>query len=342
MSLETEDSVASGYVRTLSLNPTHSSAWLGLSEVLLEAGAPERASAALDRALELSPLSIAFLWDSSILAFRLGRVDEALERLSVVAAVDDRRRGRVFEVVWDVVGDPQVILDEVVTDKSLIGYYNFLLHRNKAEEALMVWPRVRAHGEYTPGLAHVLVSRMLGSGRVSDALDVWNGAYGADGWRSGVWNGGFEAPLLNAGFGWTVGNHDWVSITLDSSRAHEGKRSIKLSFYGSVGFHGRELQQTLPVEPGARYSFDSHIATSGLGDITELRWVLSCEGLSESTEALSGTRAWTPVGVEFEAPEGCGFVVAVLEVKRRRGMRQRHGGEAWIDSVVLRRAESGE
>jgi len=156
------------YVSSLELNPLLSSSWLGLTEMFVENaglreghfnmsqytvsgralgrsqnGEKQKALATLRRLSELTPKSIAYLWEGSMLALRLGDKSVAMKSLRIVAKVDPGRRKRVFDICWEIIGDPELILNNVISDGVLPSYLSYLISKDKLDETFPVWKRMK-------------------------------------------------------------------------------------------------------------------------------------------------------------------------------------------------------
>src|SRR3990172_6986553 len=144
------------YISSLELNPLLSSSWLGLTEMFVEnaglreghlggsqIGEKQKALATLRRLSELTPKSIAYLWEGSMIALRLGDKSMAMKTLGIVAKADPGRRKRVFDICWEIIGDPELILNNVIGDEVLPSYLSYLISKDKLDETFPVWKRMK-------------------------------------------------------------------------------------------------------------------------------------------------------------------------------------------------------
>ncbi len=73
-------------------NPLMAVSWLGLSELYIDSGREADSETALRMAQGMMQSSPGLLWESSMLAFRLGDNDLALDNLRVVAEADPTKK----------------------------------------------------------------------------------------------------------------------------------------------------------------------------------------------------------------------------------------------------------
>ena len=335
------DEITREYVHTLALNPVYSQAWLGLSEILFEQGKEKAALRALDCSLELSPLSIAFLWDSAIVAFILGRNDVAIKNLSIVAKMAENRRWRVFEVAWEVLDDGELIYDSILTDESRTRYFDFLVHTNRFDKALSMLEKVERENLPAESMER-LVNLLIAEGRIEEAKSVWNQIINTDSFHTGLWNGSFENELLDFGFGWRGNKYDELSVSLDFEKTFEGSSSLRISLFRDAQGGGFvPIYQAIPVDSGALYRFGSYVATERWSSKNKIVWSLACEGLNLAVDSYKQSTDWTHIGVEFDTPAVCKVLFLRLYVSKAEDAFGSLSSSVWIDAVELERVSIG-
>lgn len=324
------------YVTSLRHNPLHSASWLGLTETYIESGEEDKARITLLRALELIPSSIGFLWESSLLAFSLGDVDLALDNLRVVAQADPWRRKSVFDLCGQIVSDPNLILEKVVTDEILGDYLKYLIRADKQHETYSVWERLEARGKITPEFTLPYVDYLLRKGDSENAKTVWTVLYPGLGNNSLVWNGSFEVDSIGRGLDWRIGRPEGVDIDFDYSNKTRGDRSMKITFVGKNNIDFHHVSQAVPVDPNSNYLLTSDISTRDITTRNGIRWEVYCnKGMNEFSETYTGTIDWTTARISFVTPHDCNVIHVRLRRIKSRKLDNLISGEAWIDNVNL-------
>jgi hypothetical protein len=330
-----EDQVQDLYINSLQHNPLHSPSWLGLAELYSESGEEDKARITLRRAFELIPSSIGLLWESSLLAISLGDLDLALDKLRVVAQADPQRRKRVFDLCGQIVSDPNLILQRVVTDEILGDYLNYLISTDKQRETYPVWVRLKASGEATPESILKYVDYLLRKGDSGGAKRIWAGLYPDSKNNSLVWNGSFEMDSVGRGLDWRIGKPEGADIEFDYENKTRGDRSVKITFSGKNNIDFHHLSQSVPVDPDSNYLLTLDISTRDITTRNGVRWQIYCEGMNEFSETYTGTIDWVTAHISFVTPHDCNVVHIRPRRIRSRRLDNLISGEVWIDNVNL-------
>ncbi|HXG31370.1 MAG TPA: carbohydrate binding domain-containing protein [Thermodesulfobacteriota bacterium] len=325
------------YVRSLELSPLFSSSWLGLTEVFAENGEKQRALITLKRAVELSPFYISRLWEASILALRLGFQPMAIESLRTVAKADPARRERVFDVCWELINDPDLILKAIVTDDSLPSYLRYLISRGRLKETFPVWDRMKKIGMVSKEIASYYMDFLIARDESSMALSIWTDMFGRGKDNSLVWNGGFESDPMGT-FDWKIKDVDGVKVTFDSGQRFEGNYSLKLRFDGEHNVDFYHISQIVPVEPDTDYILTSYVATMKITTKNGIGWEVFCYpriNMTKSTDPVVETTGWRRVELSFHTPSDCRAVVIRLRRYKSNRIDKYISGTAWVDDVKL-------
>jgi hypothetical protein len=335
------------YVDSLELNPLLSSSWLGMAEMLVENsaadeapgptrnGEKDKARAALGRLSELTPNSIAYLWEGSILALRLGDTTMAMKDLRTVAKADPRRRTRVFDMCWKVIGDPDPILQNVVSDEVLPSYLSYLISKDRLNETYAVWNRMGEKKIDHEDSELRYVDFLLKRGDVDMAAVVWNKVFPGAKNDSLVWNGSFENEPVGRGFDWRIGKVEGVKIDFDAAKKTNGEKSLRLKFSGENNVNFSQVSQIIPVEPGSDYTLTSNISTEDITTRNGIGWEVICNGMREKSETVTGTVDWIDNDLTFTTPPDCRFINLRLRRFKSNKLDKYISGTAWVDNVNL-------
>ena len=148
------------YQEALRSNPLDSTSWLNLGRLYLQLDRSREADRALSLAVRLAPGDPALVWEAAVSYLEAGQLPEALRALTRFIAVssesNDSARG--YDLARRLLS-PDGVLDRVIP--AGVTYYtqyaNYLLDRNRREEALRVWDRLkelaaRSHERIDPNL----------------------------------------------------------------------------------------------------------------------------------------------------------------------------------------------
>lgn len=332
------------YIKSLYSNPLLTSSWLGLAELYAENGKSERARLALKQALKLAPSSMGHLWEGSILALRLGDYNLAAHSLKRVAEADPSRRKRVFDISWQQIGDPDLILERIITDEILPSYLKYLISTNRLEETLPVWEKMKQKGSISKPTTFSYIDYLIRRGESSKALAIWRGLFHKRDDQHLVWNGGFEEKPIGRGFDWRVRKVEEVKIDFDSKKFFAGKRSLRLTFSGEHNVNFAHISQVVPVDPDSHYLLTSFIATDEITTRNGVSWEVYCYpkgNMRKSTDPITGTNGWRKIGLNFHTPSDCNSVVIRIRRFKSNKLDRYISGTAWIDEVKLIKLRTG-
>jgi hypothetical protein len=230
---------------------------------------------------------------------------------------------------------------EIVPDRPqvLLDYVVFLMNLNELDEvtpiakrALTARPR---QGDDLGLLARMpqeisrVVDRLVGTGRLQPALDLW-GRIREAGWTdlaipsgsSPLSNGDFRKPISGHGFDWMVVPLNGVSIRQLGENA-----GVSISLDGSQPETCQLLLQYLPLSPKHRYRMTWEMRADDANEPSGLNWHIlkitseiesaSLTGLTSSdlSEAGGHSKAW-----EFTVPSDAAVSILSLDYSRPLGV----------------------
>lgn len=145
--------------------------------------------------------------------------------------------------------------------------------------------------------------------------------------ENGMPNGSFEETDGNQPTGWKT--HVWGGQAEFhvSDRARAGRRSVLVA---SEEGADAAWYAVVPVRPFSKYRLTAWIRTEAVEPLDGQGALLNLHGRRERTQALTGTRDWTPVEMEVETGAD-----DLLQVNCLLGHFGRAKGRAWFDDVRL-------
>ncbi len=338
------------YQRALALDPRSSNTWTDLADAHEELGNMVKAREAFQQAQEAYPISAEVAWRYANFLFRRGEHREAFAQIRRTVAADPSRAAAALTICWRADQNIDAILDEALP--ASVPVYLDAIRTLSGERAgsatLEIWKRLAA---LRPKLelkdVFPFLDELVAEGLVPEAHAVWNSAVElagagqpeppADG--SLVWDGGFEAPFADGGFGWRWTPHPGVEFAFDSGTKHSGTRSLRIAFEGGENLSFGNLVQYVVVEPGKTYQFSAYFKTDEITTDRGLGFAVfdprSPGTTGRLTADLTGTQPWTRIALTFTA--GANTRVAAIALRRvpSEKLDNKLQGTVWVDDVSL-------
>lgn len=289
--------------------------WIELGRAYEQAEKPESAERAFARAVELAPTYTFPHWQFGNFYLRQNRSEEAFSELRKTTERSVLYREQVFSLAWDYFDkDPQKV-EELAADTPDVRATLALFYaaRGSADNALRIWNTL---GEEDKA-RHLDVAGRIARGlfekrrfRESLAFSVQTGI-DPEAQVEAVTNGGFEKFIgtpEDTLFGWRVLKSEGkLDILPDSSVKYEGGRSLRIAFKGYAKAELNNVVQYIAVQPGARYRLSFMVRTDNLrsGGPPMVQIISGTEnvGIAASEPFTAGSADWTPVNIEFTAPD---------------------------------------
>jgi len=330
------------YLTAITNNPLNSSAWMGLSDAYLEEGDFVKSRNALMRGIDISDHYIARLWESSILAMRLGEEDLAINNIKIVAKYDPDRRVRMFDTAWLLFNDSEMIFNDVVSESLINEYFKYLIDRHKINEAIYVWDKIEKNEiPFDNKVFNYFLSSLLRYKMVSNAFSVWseNTNYVFDDSNS-IINGNFENELQDSVIGWSINGGPGFEVTHETYQPLYGDGSMKIVFNGEENIDFRHISQILPVSPNTEYEFSLVMSTNDITTKNGIGWEVYCFDDYKkfaNSEFLNGTNQKKALNLRVITPDNCNSIILVLRRYKSYKLDNKLSGSLLVDNVVLKR-----
>jgi len=147
-------------------------------------------------------------------------------------------------------------------------------------------------------------------------------------------NGTFNLDVLNGGFDWQYQKQAGVTLTLDPTDFHSGRRSLLVSFDGP-GITDAGFYQFVAVQPNTTYDFTAYYKNGELegagGPHLTVQDMYTLAVYFDSDE-LKEAGFWKSVDGEFTTGPDCKLVVVHI---RRLPEGSPIRGKLWIDDFHL-------
>jgi len=318
-----------------------------LARVLADSGRPDEAEREFRRAIELAPAYAACRWYYGNFLLRQGRGDEALAEFTR-AASDPLYRSQVLGLVWDYTREVATI-ERIAGDgpENLAYLAAFLANHDRPAEAMAAWDRLPDEEKRSRSAeAHAISAALIGKHRFNTALYFAHAAGDdPDAKPEAVTNASFESsidPGEQASFGWHIVRNDpKLDLAVDDKVAHDGRRSLRLTFRGSARPEIFNASQTVAVSPGARYRLTFWLRTENLRAASppfiDVATGDEAKSLGRTQPFPNGTNEWRQMLVEFAVPaDADGIEIRTLR-SGCNGDDCPVTGILWYDDLVLTR-----
>jgi hypothetical protein len=309
------------------------------------AGDSEAVRERLRLAVALEPGDADLRWDSAMLALRAGLVDEALGYLRDFVRLRPRRVAKAVLTGRRWLPEPGALVERLVGDQRE-ALERLLVKAARWQDwdlAAAVWERLPEEARTAPDLAGRYGRRLVGAGRMDEAVAVTRAAR-PDTKAEAITNGGFERALDEAlAFEWRRRAPDGATIERDDGEAATGDASLRLTFDGEHNLRGRLLWQNVAVTPGATYRLTGQWRSDALTTRSLPYWQVIARG-EEGWQQVArleapryGSWRWQSFEAELTVPEG----VTRIQIRLRRNatdaLDRFIGGDLYVDDLALAR-----
>jgi tetratricopeptide (TPR) repeat protein len=342
-----DPATAVGYYRSaVQLNPHSAGYWFDLASAYQILGDVVNQTAALERAIEADPMTPDVAWQAANLYLVQGQNAKALHEFSVVMANDSSLADVSIRLCWRV--DPNVdsLLSNVVphTAEAYIALLQLLEAQPNDLGTSKVWDDlVDTHQRFSLQDLKEYIRFLINHKEVDQAVAAWKKAVPAFGLASYlptaknlIVDPRFSLEVLNAGFDWQYSKQTSVTLTLDPSDFHVGRRSLLIAFDGP-GISDAGIFQLIAVQPNTTYDFSAYYKNGELmegagGPHLTIQDMYTQVVYYDSDELKDAAGFWKSLDGEFTTPPDCKLVV--LHVRRiPEGSPIR--GKLWVDDFRL-------
>ena len=335
--------------QVMAANPAEGRAFIEMALLRLARGEGERADALARQAVRLLPAFVPVRMQAANYWVMRGNWEAAMENWEAALITDPSLGRKVFPVMLGMAGTAQ--------GRSLLAglaaepppwWESFFSHVATHSETLeplqaLFGMRLASEVPVSEQERRNYVARLLEEGEWAEAFLVWVNGLNEEQRKQlgGLYNGGFEMPLSNEGFGWRVTiRKKLVNIRRQSSYGIQGDKALHLIFRGGE-FHFRHLHQLLFRRPGI-HEFNGTYRVDRLRGRGGLKWRVYCAGdpsrLLGESKVMLGLGEWEPVSFRFTVPEEpeCAAQILRLESTGRSSYDHKLAGDIWLDGLSVR------
>ncbi len=336
------------YRAAVQLDPHSARYWFDLASAYQVLGNVSAQTDALEHAIKADPTTPDVAWEAANLYLVQGEDEKALREFRVVLENDPSLANSAMQLCWRIKPDADALLTDVVPARAqaYIAFLSLLMTKQETAATMKVWDALVATQEHFEQRYLFEYFRYLILHKsVDEAFQVWREGAGRFGYSSYVpiahnliVNGTFDLDILNGGFDWQYQKQRSVTLTLDPSDFHGGRRSLLVTFDGP-GVTDAGIYQFVPVQPNTAYEFSAYYKNGDLegagGPHFTLQDFYTSAVLYDSDE-LKDAAFWKSATGEFTT--GADSRLLLLHIRRLpEGSPIR--GKLWVDDFRLVRKQ---
>jgi hypothetical protein len=314
------------YQQAVRWNPHDSRSWIGLADIYGASGDAAHQSAAIDEAIAHAPTSPEVAWVAANLNVAQGETARALREFHIVLLSGSENSAYAVQMAWRINPDVDSLLRDVIPADpgSYLSFLLFLMSKKDTEGTLKVWDAlVSLKQPVEANRVFDYIRYLLARNDADDAPVVWRQAtslIGAGAYLPSssnlIVNPNFNMDVLNGGFDWQYHKQSSVTLTLDTNERHDGHRSLSITFDGP-GVSEAGIYQVIAVRPNTTYRFSGYYKNTQIdgagGPHLGLQDLYSSQSYFLSSE-LKDAPDWKYAEGEFTT--GPDTKILVLRVRR--------------------------
>jgi len=332
------------YRAAVQLNPHASRYWFDLASAYQVLGNVSAQTAALERAIQADPTTPDVAWEAANLYLVQGEDEKALREFRVVLENDQSLANSAMQLCWRIKPDVDALLAQVVPARAqaYVAFLTLLMAKQETAATAKVWDALMATRDpFEERTLFEYFRYLILHKDVDEAYVAWKEGASRFGLTSYIpmahnliVNGDFGLDVLNAGFDWQYEKQQSVTLTLDPSDFHGGRRSLLITFDGP-GVKDAGIYQFVPVQPNTAYEFSAYYKNGELegagGPHFTLQDFYTSAVLYDSDE-LRDAGFWKSATGEFTT--GADSRLLLLHIRRLpEGSPIR--GKLWVDDFRL-------
>ncbi|HUA13866.1 MAG TPA: carbohydrate binding domain-containing protein [Verrucomicrobiae bacterium] len=335
---------AAYYKEAVQLNPHSARYWFDLASAEQVLGDTASQTSALEHAIEADAMTPDVAWEAANLYLVQGQDDKALREFRVVMANDPSLVSSAIQFCWRLEPDVDALLRDIVPHNAdaYVAFIALLESKQVVGGTFKVWDALMETQErFQLSRVYEYLQFLILHKQVDQSVRVWEQAANRFGLSSYlpsqsnlIVNAKFDLPVLDGGFDWQYQKQRAVTLTLDPSDFHAGRRSLQIAFDGP-GISDAGIYQFIAVQPNTTYDFSSYYKNSefeGAGGPHFTIQDMYTKTVYYESDELKDAAFWKAAEGEFTTGPDCKLVVLHL---RRLPEGSPIRGKLWIDDLRL-------
>ena len=336
------------YRSAVQLNPHSARYWFDLASAYQVLGDTASQTSALEHAIEADPTTPDVAWEAANLYLVQGESEKALREFHVVLGNDASLAGAAIQYCWRLKPDVDTLLRDVVPPRAdaYIAFLALLIGKQETAGTAKVWNALmNVHQPFEMRNAFEYFRYLILHKDVDQALQVWQDTTSRFSLLSYlpsssnlIVNGNFSLDVLNGGFDWQYQKQSGVTLTLDPSDFHSGRRSLMITFDGP-GINDAGLFQFISMQPDTTYEFSAYYKNGEMEGAGGPHFTIQdaySQAVYYDSDELKEAGFWKSANGEFTTSAECKLVI--LHIRRLpEGSPIR--GKLWVDDFHLARKQ---
>lgn len=283
------------------------------------------------------------------LLVRKGKLGESLEELRMAVAANNELLPGTLDLLWRVsngdVAAVRAVSGSAASTRLTLA--QFLLKASRPTEAAEVFGSIdRSDRLASAKDSAAFLNSLIAAGKFESASKLWCELAGRGDHPASISNSSFESDILRdfSQFDWNFGRSEYARLAIDAATARTGSRSLRIEFRDRDTTRlDEEIQQLVPVKPGARYRLECFVKTSGfespegpkvvVTDRSSPNWIAASEPVTQ------GSHDWQRMTFEFVAPQSSSGEMSAVVVSIKRKPRFSYDeptrGTVWFDDFSM-------
>lgn len=330
------------------LEPLSHRAWSDVARSYEQVNQPTQATAAHQMAIRLAPNFFRPHWMYANFLLRQGQLASALAAFRRVVEIDPRSGEAVCQTLWQATGgDVGAVAQfgrELQSAAAQWGISQCLAQRGHYRPSIELWRAMPAADPLKVEAGSWLLASFREAKQWPYLNEVWREVIRLEHPQTTaadelLWNGGFEQNPIRYGFDWVMSGTEQVEARVDTTTAHQGRRSLLLNFkrHRDVFYDG--VSHDFAVSPLARYRLQFYYKTDGVPANHGVAVVLSDlehpERFRVQSGPLSTPREWMQAEMELTTPAETRFIRLMLVRWVGEKVYDYIEGRVWFDSFTF-------
>ncbi len=334
------------FEQTVRFAPNDYRYWIELGRVYEQSEQFDKAEKAFQEAIRLAPNYSVVHWQIGNFYLRQGRETDAFAELRKSAESSALYGEQVFSIVWEYFDKDTARLEQLAGDNADVraGLTKFYAVKERPEDSLRIWNTLSTEDkERNQAVTRIIAQSLYEKRHFRSSIEfVRQLGIEPQAQAETVQNGGFESPISSEAnqvyFGWKIYKIEKVDVNTDPLKKKEGNKSLRISFNGYSGIELKNIWQIVTIAPNKKYRLSFWLRTENLksAGTPNLEIINANDEKIITTSAAfpTGTNDWSPVTIEFSAPDNAEAVVIRLD-RAYCGDECPIVGTIWFDDFKL-------
>lgn len=337
-------SAVAEYKAAVHLNPHSARYWFDLASSYQILGDTANQTSALEHAIQADATTPDVAWEAANVYLVQGQNEKALNEFRVVIANDPPLAGSALQFCWRIQPDVDSLLRYVVPHRadSLSSFLALLESKQETSGALKVWDAlIKTNEPFEQRFVFEFIPYLVQHKEPDAAVLAWRQAavrFGLTSYLPSssnlVVNGNFDFKVLDAGFDWQYQKQSSVSLILDPSDFHAGRRSLLITFDGP-GISDAGIYQLIAVQSNTTYDFTGYYKTGEMEGAGGPRFTIQdmyTQAVYYESDELKDAGFWKSATGDFTTGADCKLIL--LHIRRLpAGSPMR--GKLWVGDFHL-------